>query len=195
VYYNLSQPPFLKEQALIYSEMPDCDFSNLNISTYDFADDLFEEYIFGGYNYEFGEDFVFETPFSYDIDLIKLQKDIKKFIDEPNSTFSQNVLEIIRLHDKDEIAVYKRAHLDRKIFSKLRSNIHYQPSRNTAIALAFALELNFSETQALLKKAGYALSHTTVSDLIIEYFILNGIYSIVLLNEMLYTFGQPVIFN
>lgn len=189
--YNQPHINFLHEQAMIYREVPDSDFSWLSVNDYPYEYDNFID----EFSYEFGDDFVFEYDIPYNIDLIQLEKDIKVYTASSELSFSQTVLDIIRSQEKDEIIIYKRAHLDRKLFSKLRSNINYQPSRNTAIALVFALELELDDAQDLLRKAGFALSHATVSDMIIEYFILNHIYNILILNEMLYTFGQPVIFN
>ena len=89
--------------------------------------------------------------------------------------------------------VYKRANLDRKHFSKIRNNKKYKPSKNTALALAIALELNLDETKDFIGKAGYALTHSSKMDLIVEFFIKNGDYDIFKINEVLFAFDQPLL--
>lgn len=89
------------------------------------------------------DDLVFEDPAYYNFDSEKIKSKIENLFAARELTFSERVLEIIRQKDLSEIAVYKRAHLDRKLFSKLRSNAYYKPSRNTAVALTLALEIKY----------------------------------------------------
>lgn len=107
--------------------------------------------------------------------------------------FVATMFSYIKKKNLDPIEVYKKANIDRRLFSKIRNNPNYIPSKKTAVSLAIALELNIEETKDLIGRAGFALSRTIIFDSIIEYFISNGNYNISKINEVLFEYKQPLL--
>ncbi len=117
-------------------------------------------------------------------------EDLMDNLDEP---FSDALLKLIDAKGKTDVEVYKKANIDRKLFSKIRTGKGYTPKKPTILALAIALELTLPETEKLLERAGYALSHASKFDVIVEYFIVSGKYDIFQLNEVLFSYDQPLL--
>lgn len=118
---------------------------------------------------------------------------IDELIGSLEEPFSETLLRLIDAKGKADVEIYKRANLDRKLFSKIRTGKGYIPRKRTAIALAVALELSLDETDDLLERAGYALSHSQKFDVIVEYFIVSGKYDIFEINEVLFKYDQPLL--
>lgn len=117
-------------------------------------------------------------------------EDALNMIDE---SFSEMVLRIIKEKGMKNADCYKKANIDKKLFSKIVNNVNYKPKKTTALALAVALELSLADTKELLMKAGLALSHSDKFDIIVEFFIKHGKYDIFEINEMLYDFDQALL--
>ncbi len=118
---------------------------------------------------------------------------LKKALEDRDISFSELLLRTIAEKKMSQTECYKKALVDRKLFSKIRSNPLYRPAKATVLAFAIALELNLEETERLLRAAGYALSNSRECDIIVRFFIEHGLYDILEINSALYEYDQPLL--
>ena len=118
---------------------------------------------------------------------------LEEWINDLDEPFNVTLMRLIDAKGYTDAEVYKKANIDRRLFSKIRSCRGYQPGKRTILALCIALELDLQQTEDLLETAGYALSHSRKFDVIVEYFIVNHDYDIYRINEVLFHYDQPLL--
>lgn len=153
-----------------------------------------------GSRFRFSEPDVQETGFCFE-DTIALpsspvqqsDRSLDHLMEHMGETFSQMLLRLIDERGLKDSQVYKKANVDRRHFSKIKNDIHYAPNKKTVLAFAIALELSMDETKDLLMRAGFAFSMCSKFDVIICYFIEHENYNIFEINEMLFSYDQPLL--
>ena len=115
----------------------------------------------------------------------ELKQDLEEKDPKLEKTFSDTLFDMIDERHADEVEIYKKANIDKRLFSKIRSNPDYNPSKSTVLSLCMALNLSMEETEILLNTIGASLSMSSMSDVIVKAFILNGIYDLNQLNLVL----------
>lgn len=133
------------------------------------------------------------TCYCRDIGTWRDSDELEHIVAMHDDTFSEKLLQLIDQKGKNDIDVYKNANISKQLFSKIRSNRDYRPTKTTVIVLALALELNIDETKDLLLRAGYALSPASKFDLIVQYYITHKIYNVCIIDLKLDEYEQPLL--
>ncbi len=120
-------------------------------------------------------------------------KKLADILSETGQSFQQKLFELIDKSGMSDVEVYKKANIDRKVFSSIKCKKNYKPSKKTAVSLAIALELDMPAMKDLLSRAELALSPSSRFDLIISYFVEHGIYDIFEINAALFDYDQPIL--
>ena len=123
---------------------------------------------------------------------MSVNRNIDNLMDQLEETFSQRLLRMIDERGMTDSEAYTKAYVDRRHFSKIRKDVNYVPNKKTVLAFTIALELSLDEAKDLLASAGFALSRSSKTDIIVAYFMQNKIYDMFEINDVLDAYGQPV---
>ena len=120
-------------------------------------------------------------------------EDLDSFVGGAGATFQQQLFKLIDASGMDDVTVYKKANIDRKVFSRIRCKQDYKPKKITALAFAIALELDLPTTVDLLGRAGIAFSPSDTFDLIMQFIIGKKVYDVFKINLALFKYGLPTL--
>lgn len=123
---------------------------------------------------------------------MSVHRNIDNLMDQLEETFSQRLLRMIDERGMTDSEAYTKAYVDRRHFSKIRKDVNYVPNKKTVLAFTIALELSLDEAKDLLASAGFTLSRSSKTDIIVAYFLQNKIYDMFEINDVLDAYGQPV---
>lgn len=157
-----------------------------------YIDEYYVEAQEASYGQVISEEMVLESQV-YSLETPSKKRSLEDVLSQLDESFSEGLLRLIDEKGMTDVETYRKANIDRRLFSKIRNTIDYTPLKKTVIAFAIALELNLDETIDLLAKAGYTLSRSSKFDLIIEYFIVEENYNIHEINEVLFNFEQVLL--
>lgn len=108
-------------------------------------------------------------------------------------TFSQTLFKMIKEKGITQTECYKNAGLDRKLFSKIRSDDNYKPKKATVFALIIGLKLSLEEAKKLLDVAGFSFSHSMKFDTVMEFIVKKQIFDLTTVNEILFSLDCPTL--
>ena len=123
---------------------------------------------------------------------MSVNRNIDNLMNQLEETFSQRLLRMIDERGMTDSETYTKAYVDRRHFSKIRKDVNYVPNKKTVLAFTIALELSLDEAKDLLASAGFALSRSSKTDIIVAYFLQNKIYDMFEINDVLDAYGPPV---
>ena len=123
---------------------------------------------------------------------LPVNRNIESLMGQMDETFSQRLLRLIDEREMTDSEAYNKAYVDRRHFSKIRKDVNYTPNKKTVLAFAIALELSIDEAKDLLNSAGFALSRSSKTDIIVAYFLQNKIYDMFEIKDIVDAYGQPI---
>lgn len=118
---------------------------------------------------------------------------LNEAVRQVDESFSEMLLRKIDEAGMTDAQCYKKANIDRRLFNKIKNDIHYRTRKMTVLAFAIALELPLEEIREMLMKAGYSLTHSSVADIIVEYYVMHENYDMFEINAALFQFDQPLL--